>query len=214
MENEEKMSIERSLEIISEAIEQGRHDVERNAGTPMIIWGVQSAVTGVIIFALWSLTGKPLWNCLWFAMCAIGWGIYGYIRRQRIYSVRPTSYVWKMIRWVWTVFGILAVATAVIGSFSYDRSVYGATLPITAVMILMLMFASAITAYVLKSNTYGVFIGSNLILMNNALMYPGPYEPLMLALSAVTLLIIPGILINRQARMYDRKNKHEINSDN
>ena len=50
--------------------------------------------------------------------------------------------------------------------------------------------------------------------MNNSLMYPGPYEPLMLALSAVTLLIIPGILINRQARMYDRKNKHEINSDN
>ena len=60
--------------------------------------------------------------------------------------------------------------------------------------------ASAVTAYVLKDKAYGVFIGGNLILVNFVLMYPGPYEALCLALSAVTLLVIPGIMINRQAK--------------
>ena len=136
MEDNEIMTAERSLEIISRAIEQGRRDVERNAGTPMIVWGVQTAAIGVIIFALWTLTGKPSWNLLWFAMCAVGWGVYGYMKKRRSTSDRPTSYAWKLVSWVWTVFGILAVGTAVIGAFSYDTSVYGSRLPITAVMIL------------------------------------------------------------------------------
>ena len=66
MENNEKLTAERSLEIISEAIEQGRRDVERNAGTPMIMWGVLSCVTGCLVCALWRLTASPAWNVLWF----------------------------------------------------------------------------------------------------------------------------------------------------
>lgn len=36
MEDNEKLSAERSLKIISQAIEQSRNDIMRNAGTPMI----------------------------------------------------------------------------------------------------------------------------------------------------------------------------------
>ena len=62
------------------------------------------------------------------------------------------------------------------------------------------MFASAVTAYVMKDKAYGVFIGGNIILVNFVLLYHSPYESLCLALSAVTLLVIPGIMINRQAK--------------
>ena len=44
MDNNDKLTVERSLEIISEAIELGRRDVERNAGTPMIVWGVLTCI--------------------------------------------------------------------------------------------------------------------------------------------------------------------------
>ena len=46
MESSEKLTAERSLEIIREAIEQGKRDVARNAGTPMITWGVLTCVPG------------------------------------------------------------------------------------------------------------------------------------------------------------------------
>lgn len=200
MKNDKEMTVERSLEIISAAIEQGKRDVTRNAGTPMIVWGTLTFITGVAVCLLWKLTGTPWWNMLWFAMCAAGWVISLYKKRQERRESMPSGFVWQLIKWVWTVFGILAVCVAVIGTFSYDRSVYAVRLPVTAVIILLLMSASAVTAYALKDKAYGCIIGGTVILFNFTLIYPGPYEALCLALSAVTLLIIPGIKINRQAK--------------
>ena len=200
MENNEKLTAERSLEIIGEAIEQGRRDVERNAGTPMIMWGTLTCVTGCLVCVLWMLTSSSVWNVLWFAMCAVGWLVYTMMRRRERANGTPDSYVWRLVRWVWLVFGMLAVSVALIGMLSFDATVYASRLPITAAIMLLLMSASAVTAYVLKDKAYGVFIGGNLILVNFVLMYPGPYEALCLALSAVTLLVIPGIMINRQAK--------------
>ena len=200
MENNEKLTAERSLEIIGEAIEQGRRDVERNAGTPMIMWGTLTCVTGCLVCVLWMLTSSPVWNVLWFAMCAVGWLVYTMMRRRERANGTPDSYVWRLVRWVWLVFGMLAVSVALIGMLSFDATVYASRLPITAAIMLLLMSASAVTAYVLKDKAYGVFIGGNIILVNFVLMYPGPYEALCLAASAVTLLIVPGIMINRQAK--------------
>ena len=201
MESSEKLTAERSLEIISEAIEQGKRDVMRNAGAPMIMWGVLTCVTGCLVCTLWMLTTNPVWNVLWFAMCAVGWLAYAVMRRKERAGGKPDSYIWRLIRWVWLVFGMLAVAVAFFGMLSYDASVYASRLPITAVIMLLLMSASAVTAYVLKDKAYGVFIGGNIILVNFTLMYHSPYEALCLALSAITLLVIPGIMINRQAKM-------------
>ena len=166
----------------------------------MIIWGVLTCVTGCIVCLLWKLTGDAVWNLLWFAMCAVGWAVQTAMKRKGHRKNRPGSYVWKLVGWTWAVFGMLAVAVAVIGLLSYNTSVYASRLPVTAAIMLLLMSASAVTAYVLEDKAYGVFIGGNLILLNFALMYPGPYEALCLALSAVTLLVIPGIMINRQAK--------------
>ena len=43
MDNNEKLSAERSLKIISETIEQSRTDIMRNAGMPMIFWAYSHA---------------------------------------------------------------------------------------------------------------------------------------------------------------------------
>ena len=40
METTNEMTAERSLEIISRTIEQSRRSMEKNAGMPMVIWGV------------------------------------------------------------------------------------------------------------------------------------------------------------------------------
>lgn len=203
MESCEKLTAERSLEIISEAIEQGKRDVMRNAGTPMIMWGVLTCVTGCLVCTLWMLTANPVWNVLWFAMCAVGWAVQTVLKRREHRESRPGSYVWKLVGWTWAVFGMLAVAVAVIGFLSYNTAVYASRLPITAVIMLLLMFASSVMAYVMRDKAYGVFIGGNIVLVNFVLLYHSPYESLCLALSAITLLVIPGIMLNRQARNKD-----------
>ena len=51
---EKELTAERSIEIIRETIEKSRRDVERQAGTPLIVWGSLVAFTAVIIGHSWE----------------------------------------------------------------------------------------------------------------------------------------------------------------
>lgn len=75
MENNEKLSAEQSIKIISEAIEQSRNEIMQNAGAPMVFWGALTCVTSIIIWLLWTATDNPSWNALWFLMAITGWSI-------------------------------------------------------------------------------------------------------------------------------------------
>lgn len=59
MDNNEKLSAERSLKIISEAIEQSRTDIMRNAGMPMIFWGILTC--GCVLFMAGN--GQSVMEC-------------------------------------------------------------------------------------------------------------------------------------------------------
>ena len=179
MENNEKLSAERSLKIISEAIEQNRNEIMHNAGMPMIFWGILTCVTAVVVWFLWQTTGNASWNALWFAMAVIGW-----------FS--------RVLMLSWISFGLFALVTAVIGTLSLDSTVYTVKLPITTVLILLLGLTGLITGLVLRHTAITTFSVASVIPANFALMYPGPYESLALCLTALFLLVIPGIIINRQ----------------
>ena len=66
------LTTESSLKIIAETMERSRMTIAKNSGRPLILWGCLVAVTSVIIYFLWSKTGSPVWNLLWFAMSIIG----------------------------------------------------------------------------------------------------------------------------------------------
>ncbi|MBQ1831262.1 MAG: hypothetical protein II112_02710, partial [Bacteroidales bacterium] len=69
---ENNFSAENSLRLIAETIERSRRTIAKNSGKPLILWGSLVALTAVVIYILWSLTGSPAWNFLWFAMSAVG----------------------------------------------------------------------------------------------------------------------------------------------
>ena len=76
MEDDKKLSAERSLEIIGDAIWRSRRDVTADAAMPMIVWGALICITGIAVSWAWRATGDPLWNLLWVAMGGIGWACY------------------------------------------------------------------------------------------------------------------------------------------
>lgn len=91
MDNNEKLSAERSLKIISEAIEQSRTDIMRNAGMPMIFWGILTCITSVAVCYLWQTTDNPSWNALWFLMAVIGWSVTAAKSRKDKKSLQTSS---------------------------------------------------------------------------------------------------------------------------
>lgn len=198
MEDKEKMTAERSLEIIRESIERSRRDITRNTGLPMIMWGSLTSVTAIAVWYLWQHTGNPQWNVLWFIMAALGWGLTAITVRKN--SRKPSTFISKILGQTWVSFGIFAMMTAVMGTLSNDGTVYEVRLPITAVMIFLLGMASMTTGFILRNTAIISFSASSIVPANMALMYPGPYEALMMGMAALLMLIIPGIIINRKSK--------------
>ena len=72
------LSVEKSLEIISEAINNSRQDFQRRGGTAMLIWGTTVIlVSGIVLLGLTLSDNNHLWNLAWFLIPFIGWGIFG-----------------------------------------------------------------------------------------------------------------------------------------
>ena len=99
MKDEEKLSAERSLEIIGDAIWRSRRDVTADAATPMIVWGALICVTGVAVSWTWRATGDPLWNLLWVAMGGIGWAYYLINLKRKYDGEQAPTFAAQVIRW-------------------------------------------------------------------------------------------------------------------
>ena len=181
MDNNEKLSAERSLKIISETIEQSRTDIMRNAGMPMIFWGILTCITSVAVCYLWQATDNPSWNALWFLMAVIGWSVTA--AKSRKDKKRPTNFFSRVLKISWISFGLFALIAAVIGTLSYDS---------------LLGLTGLITGLVLRHTFITAFSVASVVPANFALMYPGPYESLAICLTSLFILVIPGIIINRQ----------------
>ena len=67
------LSVEKSLEIISEAINNSRQDFQRRGGTAMLIWGTTVIlVSGIVLLGLTLSDNNHLWNLAWFLIPFIG----------------------------------------------------------------------------------------------------------------------------------------------
>ena len=67
------LSPEKSFQIINDAIEKSRKDFEKDAGSPMILWGAVVLAFSIAVYSMLKLTGNLSWNFLWFGIPVLGW---------------------------------------------------------------------------------------------------------------------------------------------
>ena len=104
MEENSKLTAERSLEIIRESIERSQRTITRNSAVPMIWWGVCVFVFSFIIAYLWANHGGPAWNALWAIMWLAGYAGNWMIDKKK--GTVPTTFVGT------TMFGARSVCSA------------------------------------------------------------------------------------------------------
>ena len=73
MEEKNKLTAERSLEIIAEQIERSRSTISKNSSTSLISWGFCVFVFALLIAYLWKHHGGPVWTVLWAVMWFVGY---------------------------------------------------------------------------------------------------------------------------------------------
>ena len=187
IENRE-LDPQQSLKLITSIINESRKTLEKNAGTPMILWGTLTLITSLVIWWLWSGTGNPQWNLLWLAMGVVGYPMnYLWMRKH---SVGARTWLDSVLGYVWTLFGVFSIVLAVL-CFLW------VLMPMVALVMLLLGFATALTGVLTKSWLI-ICAGTVTALVGVSLSFTlAPYDMIPLfAGAALITLILPGVVMN------------------
>lgn len=203
---ENNLSAENSLRIIAETIERSRRTITKNSGKPLILWGVLVALFSLIIWGLWTKTGSPAWNFLWFAMSAIGFVCMKTLFRNR--EKVPETEVSRMLGKIWMWFGIFATGFFALVWVAWGiRSLTGVegtlSVDLTLIILLMMGLGGTLSGAVLGNK---VVTASSLIATTFAALFlmvmptGSPLRILSFAILGVFALIVPGIILQKQGR--------------
>lgn len=203
---ENNLSAENSLRIIAETIERSRRTITKNSGKPLILWGVLVALFSLIIWGLWTKTGSPAWNFLWFAMSAIGFVCMKTLFRNR--EKVPETEVSRMLGKIWMWFGIFASGFFALVWVAWGiRSLTGVegtlSVDLTLIILLMMGLGGTLSGAVLENKvvTASALIATTFAALFLMVMPTGsPLRILSFAILGVFALIVPGIILQKQGR--------------
>ncbi|MBQ9397540.1 MAG: hypothetical protein IJU08_03490 [Bacteroidales bacterium] len=203
---ENNFSAENSLRLIAETIERSRRTIAKNSGKPLILWGSLVALTAVIIYILWSLTGSPAWNFLWFAMSAIGAVCMRSMTRNS--EKVPDSEISRTLGKIWMWFGIFSTGFfALVWAAWGVRCAVGIEGPLrvdlTLVILLMMGLCGTLSGAVLKFKP--ITVSSVVATALSALFLmvmpdASPVRILTFAILGVFALIVPGVILQKQVK--------------
>ena len=200
----ENLTAESSLRLIAETIEKSRNAIAKNSGKPLILWGTLVSLTAIIVWALWSHTGSPMWNLLWFAMSAIG-GVGTYFLTRNQEKV-PESETKRILGSIWKWFGIFSTGFYallwLVALILYARDSSAViTVDLTLIITLMMGLCGAISGSVMKMKavTASAVIGTALSAMLILLVPDGsPVQILSIAILGLVVLLIPGVIFQKK----------------
>ena len=189
MEQNKEMTVQESLSLITETLNNSRRSILRNSSKGFILWGVLLVVMSLVVYYLWHVTGKAAWNLLWFAMPVIGYPLAILVYRKD--SVVPQSFVSKLIGQVWGVYGAFSVLFAAL-------AVFVVPMPITFTIVLILGIAESISGVILKN--WPIIIGGFIIGIGGAVaatLLETEAQLLLFTLGGI-VLAVTGLIINYQ----------------
>ena len=189
MEQNDKMTVAESLQLISESFNKSRKDILRNSAKYFLLWGALLTVTSLVIYLLWHFTGKPQWNFLWFAMPVIGYLLAALTGKHD--AVVPQNEVSKMLGGVWSVFGAFAATLSAIAVFLVPMHV-------TLIIVIIMGLAECMSGVLLKN--WPIIIGGFLLGVGGAvvaMLVKSEAQLLIFTLGGV-LLLLTGLMMKLQ----------------
>ena len=203
MESNE-LNPEKSLQIISEAVRRSRREFEKNAGTPLIIWGMSILLLSLVVWFVWKSTNNPAWNFLWFSTI-IMWIIFSIIDKKKEKKVMTKNFLEEIIGYVWISYGIFAIGisavSCIIFNINSNLEIYFSSAFLVLIIGILLGFSAMITGLLVK-NLWIVIAG-----IINGLGTPiafcfldGADMTLLISIASLITLLIPGIILNLQSR--------------
>ena len=142
MEQNNEMTAQQSLALISETMNNCRRAILRNNAKGFLLWGVLLMVFSLVIYLLWHVSGNPVWNLVWFAMPLIGYPLAALLYRKN--DAVPQSEVGRMLGQIWAVFAVFSLSLSALAVFAVPMN-------ITMMIVVLLGIAECISGVVLRN---------------------------------------------------------------
>jgi len=189
MKEKSEMTVNESLALITETMNNSRKAILRNSAKHFVLWGCVLMVLSFTIWQLWSSTGNPAWNFLWFAMPLIGYPLALVLTKKD--EAAPQSEISRMIGYVWTVFGAFAMSISAI-------AVFAVPMHITLLIVVMLGLAECISGVLLKN--WPIIICGFILGVGGAvaaMLWKSEAQLLLFTLGGL-LLVVTGLIVKFQ----------------
>lgn len=189
MKEKSEMTVNESLALITETMNNSRKAILRNSAKHFVLWGCVLMVLSFTIWQLWSSTGNPAWNFLWFAMPLIGYPLALVLLKKD--EAAPKSEISRMIGYVWTVFGAFAMSISAI-------AVFAVPMHITLLIVVMLGLAESISGVLLKN--WPIIICGFILGVGGAvaaMLWKSEAQLLLFTLGGL-LLVVTGLIVKFQ----------------
>ncbi|MBQ7180179.1 MAG: hypothetical protein IJR87_02670 [Bacteroidaceae bacterium] len=172
MEENINMTAERSLEIITQQIEQSRRTVSKTTGQSLYIAGICIMCTAVLVAAINLLTCsyglRGVGHLLWFLLPVVIWQLSRRYIKNRAHT--PVSLVGSMVAKTWKTFGYFAIgvfAIAIVWSLVappyLTPDIYVCSrIRVAPVIVLLMGMAISVTGHILRQRwlvTFGIVAG-------------------------------------------------------
>lgn len=188
-----------SLELISRMIQQTKKHMELGQGNSMLLWGYTMVGVTVLVYILLSLTNNnPQCNWGWWLIPVIGYSVTYYWKSKETSSVK--TYTDTMLSTIWKGIGFAFFVT-ILMMFVWGGWALMIPLSLLYVSIGVYMMGNILyDKWMYRLSMFGMMM-SIIILLR---VYKGEtdwsFYLLMYALSSIVVLVIPGHIVNRQAK--------------
>lgn len=201
-----ELTPEKSLQIISESIRKSRRDFEKDAGKPLIIWGLSVLFISFVVWLTWKITDNPAYNLIWFSTIIV-WIIFAIVQKKKDKGIKARNFLGEMIGYVWISYGIFAIGLSVviclISQVYVDSpvSIKSMSQFLTLIFCVLLGFSALITGILVKNKSI-IFAGLIIGLGSPVAYYylDGADLTLMMSIASFFTLLIPGIILNIQSK--------------
>ena len=177
MKEKNEMTVNESLALITETMNNSRKAILRNSAKHFVLWGCILMVLSFTIWQLWSRSGNPAWNFLWFAMPLIGYPLAIMLGKKD--EAAPQSEISRLIGYIWTVFGVFSMSISAI-------AVFVVPMHITLLIVIMQNWPIIICGFILGVGGAAV-----------AVLWKSEAQLLLFTLGGA-LLVVTGLIVKSQ----------------
>ncbi|MFA6334427.1 MAG: hypothetical protein WCX48_02595 [Bacteroidales bacterium] len=185
---ERNLNNNESLELIAQMIMATKTKLERGGGGSIfLIWGYTTLLTAIVVYAGLALTGNPMYSWIWFAIPIVGSLLMLLFKRKR--TKRVTTYIDRVISYVWTVIGCIACLIPIVSIFLDYR------FPIITVIGILIMIGVTLTGLIIEFKALWICGILGIALSLCMPFFSGMNQIIIFAAIFVICMIIPGHIL-------------------